>query len=44
MVKFIASVIWNLSERKVLPPLGRLAPYIFGLSIGAKKMKRTNKP
>lgn len=43
MIKYIASVIWNLSERKVLPPLGRFAPYIFGLSIGANKMRKKDK-
>lgn len=43
MIKFTASLIWNLSERKIIPPLGRFAPYIFGLSIGSKKMTKTEK-
>jgi len=42
MIKFIAQTIWSLSEVGILPPLGRFAPYIFGLMIGVKG-KRINK-
>ncbi|MET3349018.1 UNVERIFIED_ORG: hypothetical protein ABID57_000687 [Arthrobacter sp. UYEF1] len=34
-MKWIAKQIWNLSEFTGIP-LGRLAPHIFGLSIGRK--------
>lgn len=39
MIKFIAQQIWNLSEWSKIG-LGRFAPYVFGLMIGAKSMKR----
>lgn len=38
-MKTLARFIWNLSEFLHLP-LGRFAPYIFKVMIGAKEMKR----
>jgi len=32
----VGTFIWNLSEAGYLPPLGRLAPIIFGWMIGSK--------
>jgi hypothetical protein len=34
-VKFIASIIWNLSESSGIG-LGRFAPYVFGVMVGSK--------
>jgi hypothetical protein len=41
-LQFIASCIWNTSENLDIP-LGRFAPIIFGLMIGAKEKKFKNK-
>jgi hypothetical protein len=39
---FIGETLWNASEAKLIPPLGRLAPVMFGWMIGCrgKKMKK----
>lgn len=42
MIKFISRQIWNLSEYSGIG-LGRIAPYIFGLMIGAKSMHKIKK-
>jgi hypothetical protein len=36
MIKWIAETVWSASEAGVLPPLGRFAPWVFGLMIGRK--------
>jgi hypothetical protein len=35
----IASIIWKLSEAGYIPPLGRMAPIIFGWMINRKPTK-----
>ncbi len=40
--QFLASIIWNASEWSGIG-LGRLAPYVFHIMIGAKKMKKQDK-
>lgn len=37
--QFLASIVWNASEWSGIG-LGRLAPYVFHIMIGAKKMKK----
>ena len=39
MIRLLATLIWNVSEYTNIG-LGRFAPYVFGLMIGAKTMKR----
>ena len=38
-IRFIASYIWSTSEVLKIP-LGRFAPFIFGLMIGSKANKK----
>jgi hypothetical protein len=42
-VSFLASIIWNLSEDKILPPLGILAKPIFNLMMGSFGKSTKNK-
>ena len=35
----IGSIIWNLSEDGIIPPLGKYAPKVFGWMIGSKGKK-----
>lgn len=39
-IKLLAKFIWIQSEKRNIPPLGKLAPYVFGLMIGVKTFKR----
>lgn len=41
-MRWIASQIWNFSERYNVP-LGRLAPWIFGMMIGKIPYKKKEK-
>ena len=41
MIKFLATQSWNFSEWSGIP-LGRYAPYVFGLMIGAKPHRRVS--
>jgi len=42
-IRILFKFIWVQSELKNIPPLGFFAPYVFGLMIGAKYMKRVKK-
>lgn len=41
-ITFLACCLWNFSEYSRIG-LGKAAPYVFGLAIGAKKMKQSKK-
>lgn len=40
MIKFIATAIWNTSERLRIPLPFNLAPFIFVLMIGSKGRRK----
>lgn len=41
-ISLLASIVWNLSEDKILPSLGRLAPIVLSFAFSSREIKVKN--